>query len=147
MSEQNTEKSISKPARNVPTEIPVGANKSMDISWLPENEREALLKQYMDGVLDIARKAVEYEVDSAVLEKTLGDLSDAAREISDAGNAVTIKHTRKTAGGETRIIIGNTEEAKRGKISKSQAGEKDWTPYYIFGGILALIIMVVLANN
>jgi len=40
--------------------------------------------------------------------------------------------------------MGNTEEAQSGKLSKSQTGEKDWTPYYIFGGILALIIIAAL---
>ena len=73
-------------------------------------------------------------------------MSDTTREISDRGDAVTITHTQTTKVGRTEIMMGNTEQAQSGKLSKSQTGEKDWTPYYIFGGILALVIIAALMN-
>jgi hypothetical protein len=116
----------------------------MDLSWLPENERKALLIDYTKGIMDISKKAQELHVDAAVLKRTLDDFSDTTREVSDSGNAVTITHSQTTKVGRTEVIMGNTEEAQSGKLSKSQTGEKDWTPYYIFGGILALIIIAAL---
>ncbi len=144
MSTNDQDKNITKSSGNVPTEINLGPSTSMDLSWLPENERKALLIDYTKGIMDISKKAQELHVDAAVLKKTLDDFSDTTREVSDSGNAVTITHSQTTKVGRTEVIMGNTEEAQSGKLSKSQTGEKDWTPYYIFGGILALIIIAAL---
>lgn len=131
---------------SVPTTIDLTPGTSMNISWLPEAERKALLVDYASGVLDISKKAQELHVDSAALKKTLNDLSDTTRDVAESGNAVTVSHTQTTSVGRTEVIMGNTEQAQRGKLSKSQTGEKDFSPYYIFGGILALIIIVALMN-
>lgn len=132
---------------SVPTKIDLTLGTSMDISWLPESERKVLLTDYTKGILDISRKAQELHVDSAALKKTLDDLSVTTKEVSESGNAVTISHTQTTSVGRTEVIMGNTQQAQSGKLSKSQTGEKDGTPYYIFGGALALIIIVALMNG
>lgn len=147
MSENDQEKSLTKSSGGVPTEINLGPSTSMDLSWLPENERKALLIDYTKGMMDISKKAQELHVDAVVLKNTLDDLSDTTREVSDSGNAVTITHSHTTKVGRTEIMMGNTEQAQSGKLTKSQTGEKDWTPYYIFAGILALIIIAALMSG
>ena len=144
MSEDDREKNLTKSGSSVPTEINLGPSTSMDLSWLQENERKALLIDYTKGMIDIGKKAQELHVDAAVLKRTLDDLSDTTREVSDSGNAVTITHSQTTKVGRTEVMMGNTEQAQSGKLSKSQTGEKNWTPYYIFGGILALILIAAL---
>ena len=139
MSTNNQDKNITKTSGNVPTD-----KLAMTMRITDENERKALLIDYTKGIMDISKKAQELHVDAAVLKKTLDDFSDTTREVSDSGNAVTITHSQTTKVGRTEVIMGNTEEAQSGKLSKSQTGEKDWTPYYIFGGILALIIIAAL---
>lgn len=131
---------------SVPTKIDLTPGTSMDISFLPEDERKELLTDYAKGILDISRKAQELHVDSRALKKTLDDLSVTTKEVSESGSAVTISHTQTTSVGRTEVMMGNTEQAQRGKLSKSQTGEKDWMPYYIFGGILAVIIIAALIN-
>jgi len=131
---------------SVPSRIDLTPGTSMDISWLTESERKSLLADYTKGMLDISRKAHELHVDSAALRKTLDDLSATTKEVSESGNAVTVSHTQTTSVGRTEVIMGNTQQAQSGKLSKSQTGEKDWNPYYIFGGILALIIIAALMN-
>ncbi len=131
---------------SVPSRIELTPGTSMDISWLPESERKALLVDYVKGILDVSKKAQELHVDAAALRKTLDDLSATTREVAQSGNAVTISHTQTTSVGRTEVIMGNTQQAQSGKLSKSQTGEKDWTPYYIFGGFVALILIVALMN-
>lgn len=131
---------------SVPTKIDLTPGTSMDISFLPEDERKELLTDYAKGILDISRKAQELHVDSRALKKTLDDLSVTTKEVSESGSAVTISHTQTTSVGRTEVMMGNTEQAQKGKLSKSQTGEKDWMPYYIFGGILAVIIIAALIN-
>lgn len=147
MSEIEGKKSITKFSGRVPAVINLGPSTSIDLSWLPENERKALLLDYAKGMIDISKKAQELHIDAAVLKKTLDDLADTTIEVSESGNAVTITHTQTTKVGRTEVMMGNTEQAQSGKLSKSQTGVKDWTPYYIFAGILALIIIAALMNR
>ncbi len=144
MSTNDQDNNIVKTCSDVPTEINLGPSSSMDLSWLPENERKTLLIDYAKGIMDISKKAQELHVDATVLKKTLDDFSDTTREVSESGNAVTITHSQTTKVGRTEVIMGNTAEAQSGKLSKSQTGEKNWTPYYIFGGIVALILIAAL---
>ena len=147
MSENEEKKSLTISGDNVPEVINFGPSTSIDLSWLPENERKALLLDYSKGMIDINKRAQELHVDAAVLKKTMGDLADTTIQVSESGNAVTITHTQTTKVGRTEVMMGNTEQAQSGKLSKSQTGVKDWTPYYIFGGILALIIIAALMNR
>jgi hypothetical protein len=147
MNDNEQEKRIAKPGAGVPTAINLGPSTQMDLSWLTENERKALLVDYAKGMIDISAKAQELHVDAGILRQTLHDLSNATREISESGNSVTITHSQTTKVGRTEVIMGNTQQAQSGKLSKTQAGEKDWTPYYIFAGILALIIIAALLGK
>jgi hypothetical protein len=147
MSENEKGKSITKFSGSVPAIIDLGPSTKIDLSWLPENERKALLLDYAKGMIDISKKAQELHIDAAVLKKTLDDLAGTTIEVSESGNAVTITHTQTTKVGRTEVMMGNTEQAQSGKFTKTQTGVKDWTPYYIFAGILALIIIVALMNR
>lgn len=147
MTEESKDTQLQKTSgSSVPSRIDLSPSTSMDISWLSESERKALLIDYTKGILNIGRKAQELHVDSAALRKTLDDLAATTKEVSDSGNAVTVSHTQTTSVGRTEVIMGNTQHAQSGKLSKSQTGEKDWTPHYIFGGILALVVIVALMN-
>lgn len=146
MSENNQNRIVEKTAGNMPAEIFLGQNTSIDISWLPEPESKALLKDYTKGILDIDLKAKMLHVEAAALKKNLCDLSDTVREVSDSGNSVTISHVNTTDIGRTEVVMGNTDQAHSGKLTKSQTGEKDWNPYYIFACILALVIIFALSG-
>ncbi|MGE4070691.1 MAG: hypothetical protein AB7E72_05900 [Lysobacterales bacterium] len=139
----------SQPNRNalVPSKIDLAPGTSIDIAWMPEKDRQVLLGEYTKGLLDIAKKAQELHVDSAALRKTLDDLAGTTREVAETGNAVTISHTQTTSVGRTEVIMGNTQQAQSGRLSKSQTGEKDYTPWYVFGGILAFVIIVALMGK
>ena len=140
MSEENN-----LPARgrsNVPTSVPISSNTSLDLSWMPEAQRAQLLAEYTRGGLDIARKAQELQVDVEVLRDTLGNLTETTRRVAADGNSVTITHTQTTSVGRSEIIMGNTDNSRSGKLSKTQTGEKDWTPIYILAGLIAIVLIV-----
>ncbi len=138
MSNQNP--LATQPAKS-PSIIPLGPTNSIDLSFLPEAQREALLADYAKGVLDVSKKANELHLDVAVLRTTLDNLSNTTREVSESGNAITISHTQTTKVGRTEIKMGNTDEAKSGKLTRSQSGERDWTPIYILAGLGAIVLI------
>jgi hypothetical protein len=129
----------------VPMSVPIGPTTSLDISFLPENERKALMVEYTRGVLDISKKAQELHVDVGVLKNTLETLASTAKDVSESGNAVTIAHTQTTKVGRTEVMIGNTQQAQSGKFSKSQTGERDWKPFYVIGGLIAAVLIAAVA--
>lgn len=142
MSDSNGRAVIPQTSRT-PSVVTLGPIPTIDLSFLPEAQRDQLMTEYAKGVLDVARKAHELHVDVGVLKNTLDSLSQTTKEVSESGNAVTISHTQSTKIGRTEIKMGNTDEAKSGKMSRSQTGERDWTPYYIFAGIAALILIAM----
>src|SRR5690242_5790591 len=127
-----------------PTSIALATGQTIDLSFIPDAQRTALMAEYMRGTIDIARKANELHVDVVTLRNTLGALAETTRQVSQDGNAVTVTHTQTTAVGRTEIIMGNTETAGQGKLSPTQTGrETNWTPYYIFAAIAAVVLIVI----
>ena len=125
----------------VPTTVSLSPSTSLDLSWLPEDQRAQLLTDYTKGMLDISKKAQELHVDVGALKASLGTLTDTTRTLAQDGNAVTVSHTQTTSIGRTEIIMGNTDSARVGKLTKSQTGERDWTPIYVIFGIIALVLI------
>jgi hypothetical protein len=126
---------------NTPAVLKVGPLTNIDISQLPADVQAELVTQYARGSLDIAKKAQELHVNVGVLKETLDNLARTTKDVSDGGNAVTITHSQTTPIGRTEIKMGNTEEAKSGKLSSSQSGQKDLTPIYIVAAIAAIVVI------
>jgi len=137
-------KDLIKANSGVPSQINISHSSVLDLSGLSQEQQHTLLMEYNKGMVDIALKAHELNIDTEILKKTLNNLSETAADVSKSGNAVTMTHTQDTKIGRTEIMIGNTEQAQKGKFSKSQTGEKNWTPYYIFAAIAALILIFAL---
>ena len=137
----NPRTDVTKAEGQVPMSIPLGPKTTMDLSWLPEEERRALLREYTGGMLDISRKAQELHVDVGALDATLQSLTGTTKQASEQGDAITLTHTHTSSVGRTEVIMGNTDRAQSGKLTKSQTGEKDWTPYYVIGGLIAAVLI------
>ena len=58
-------------------------------------------------------------------------MAEITQEVSASDDAVTVSHTQESSVGRTEVIMGNTEQAMRGRLTKSQTGERDWLPYLI----------------
>ena len=111
------------------------------LSLLPESERNALMQEHTRGMLDLHRKATEMHVDVAALSAALGTVSGTTLQAAKDGNSVTASHTQTTSIGRTEVIMGNTDAARVGKLTKSQTGEFNWTPIYVIVGIIALVMI------
>lgn len=133
------------PAKAPPTSVQLGPSSSLDLSWLPEDKRAELLADHAKGMLDLNKRAQELHVDVGALKATLATMSETTQQVSDDDNAITISHTQTTSVGRTEIMMGNTDKARSGKLSRSQTGERDWTPAYIIGGLIALVLIAAAA--
>jgi hypothetical protein len=127
---------------STPASVSLSPTVALDLSWLPEDKRAALLEEHARGMLAISRKAQEMHVDVAALTVALGAVSNATLQATKDGNSATASHTHTTSNSRTEIIMGNTDAARVGKLTKSQTGETNWTPIYIIIGIIAVVIVV-----
>lgn len=109
---------------NMPTSVVSGTTTAVEmLSMLPENQRNALLAEHAKGMLDISRKATEMHVDVAALSAALGTVASTTVQAAKDGNSVTASHAQTTSIGRTEVIMGNTDAARVGKLTKSQTGE------------------------
>jgi len=131
----------------VPTSVSLSPTATMDLAWLGEEERKALLVEHSRGMLDLSRKAQELHVDVNTLKNTLDQLATTTREVSEAGNSVGITHTQTTKIGRTEVTMGNTKAATEGRLTSSQTGERDMRPYYIIGALIAVVLVAALVGN
>lgn len=144
---KNTGKDVAVRVEHTPTTIAFGPASMIDLSGIPEAERAKMLAAYNNKVLDISATAQKMRVDVDALRATLGSLALTTNEAAQAGNSITITHTQDTSIGRTEIIMGNTDQARTGKLSRSQTGERDWTPYYVAGGLIALVIIAAVLGG
>lgn len=126
-----------------PSVVPLGPAPSLDLSGLPDDQRLALIADYAKGRIDIAHRAEELGVEIRALDETLKTLTDTTKDVSASGDAVTITHTQTTSVGRTEIIMGNTTQAQSGKLSRSQTGDTDWTPFLIGGGLIGAVLVAL----
>ena len=115
----------------------------LDVSMLSEEQQNALVVDYQQGLIDIRLRAATLGVDVTVLGETLRQMSEQTQAISETDASVTITHTQDSSLGRTEIIMGNTEQAHRGRLTRSQGGDRDWTPFYVIGGLIVLAIALV----
>lgn len=126
----------------ISTSVVSGTSTAFELlSMLPENQRNALMAEHAKGMLDITRKATEMHVDVAALSAALGTVANTTIQAAKDGNSVTASHAQTTSIGRTEVIMGNTDAARVGKLTKSQTGEFNWNPIYIILGILALVLI------
>ncbi|MGR4000610.1 MAG: metal-dependent hydrolase, partial [Alphaproteobacteria bacterium] len=114
-----------------------------DLPYVSEEQKSELLMQLARGEIDIFKRAQEIGVDVVALRGTLDTMSDSTAEVSAAGNSVTITHTQDSSVGRTEVIMGNTSRAQSGKLTKSQTGERDFTPFYVIGVLVAIVLIAV----
>ena len=138
-SPKNTEDTT---GNNLPTKtINLAHNQVLDLSDLTETQIQELKIQYNSGMIDIQKKAAELQVEVGALDAVLRSMNDQAAKATEAGTHATITHTQTSTAGRTEVVIGNTDKAASGKISRSAAGQKDIKLWII--GILAITGIII----
>jgi hypothetical protein len=140
--DRDTRNVVPAPPSSVPTSIPLVPTTHIDLGWMPEDQRRALLTEYTRNTLNLSAKAVELGIEVNDLRAKLDSLANATQALSDKGNAVTATLVHNSTAGRIEVNMGNTLTAWKGRMSRSQTGEFNWIPVYIIGGVIAVIIVI-----
>jgi hypothetical protein len=123
--------------------ILLGQSTQLDLSSLSEVDRTEMVRRFAEGRIELARKAGELAVENQALDQRLDGMVDTVMRASESGTSATLTGAYNDNMGRTEIIMGNTETAAKGKLSRSQAGEKDMTLFYVM--IAAIVIVIIVA--
>lgn len=123
-----------------------GKNSELDISQLtPEQQRE-LRARHAKGMIDAEVRAHDIAVDAQALDKGLETMAHHTKEISkEEGLSVTLTQVREDKMGRTEVIMGNTDTASKGRLSRSQSSQKDTTLIWFALAVLVIIAIVIIA--
>ena len=113
------------------------------VRGLSEEDASAVRKQFALGMVGLAIREKEVDVDGQGLREKLGRAVQAAAAADEKGLSVTETTTHDHGTGRTEFIVGNTDTAAKGKLNRAQRGEQDPTLYYVI--IIAIAILIAAA--
>ena len=122
-------------------------NTRIDLTGLTEEQIQELKMKHVDDIITLQKKSIEADIDTRVLGNKLGTMGKNTAEVSQSGSSVTITNVSEDSLGRTETIMGDSDAAKKGKLSRSQTGAKDNTLYWIGLGAFVLIIIAIIASN
>ncbi len=123
------------------TQIQLGPNEQLDLSGLTEEQQQELKMKHAEAMIDVNKKTQELVADAGALNHSLGTMAHHTGEVAADGHDVTITHTQDNSLGRTEVIMGTSDAAKRGKLTRSQTGQSDQT--YLFVGAAVFIVIVL----
>jgi len=135
---QETQKLEDLPSENT---IKLSGTDLLDLSGLTEGQISELKVQYAEGMIDLKKKAEELKMDVGALDAALGSFNDQTSRATQEGSSATINHSQTTSLGRTEVVIGNTDRAAAGKLSKTATGAPDKT--VIIVGIIAVAAIII----
>lgn len=122
--------------------IQLGQNNQLDLSGLTTEQQQQLKVKNAEAMIEVNQKAQELVADAGALNHQLGTMSHHTGEVSEKGLDVTISNTSDNSLGRTEIIMGTSDAAKRGKLSRSQTGRAD-DHTYLYAGVAVFVVIVI----
>ena len=115
----------------------------LDLSNLAPEAKQQVAERAQEAILDLKKKAGEAQIDIQGTKANLDNFNDTVREASKDGSSITLTHTQSTSTGRTEVVMGNTEKAAAGKISRSGLGLDDNTLKIIAVIAVALVLVAI----
>ena len=117
-------------------------NQTVDLSQLDEEAKKELHKLIVKQKAELAKKGMEQSIDVDSLRARLNTFGNQVYDVMEKGGSITITNTKDDSIGRTEEIMGNTDEAARGKLSRIAKGLPDNSKWLIIGGVMVAIIAI-----
>ena len=123
--------------------LQLGSNTQIDLSGLTLEQQQQLKIKHAEASIAINRKKQEIIADVGALNHSLEVMAHNTSEVAAAGADVTITHTQDNSLGRTEVMMGTSDAAKRGKLTRSQTGQPDHTNLFAAVGVFVVIIIAL----
>ena len=118
-------------------------NKSVDLSHLDEESKKEIHQLIAKQKVELAKKGMEQSIDVDSLRARLNTFGNQVYDVIEKGGSITITNAKDDSIGRTEVIMGNTDEAAKGKLSRSAKGLPDNSKWLIIGGVVVAIIAIL----
>ena len=126
----------------------LSSGETLDLSELSSAAKEEIRAKHANAVLDLKVKAQEAQLDLQSTTMQLDGYTEQVRKASEDGAASTISFSTSNSVGRTEVIMGNTDAAAKGKLSRTAKGESDITMKIVIAvGVFAVIIAAILSSK
>ena len=136
-----------KQSDSFPESISLTDGTNLSLKGLNEEQKQALVMKYAGSMLDLQKKATENSIDAQGIRNQIDSHIDQSNKATQDGNSATISYTHDSSLGRTEALIGNTDRAAGGKLSKSATGEKDNTIMIITIIAVAAVLIAIFASG
>jgi hypothetical protein len=119
----------------------------INLENLNEEQRQNISGKFADAQLELVKKAQQAQIDLGATKQGLDDFANTVKISTAEGTSTTITHTQTTSVGRTEIVMGNTEKAAKGTISRSGAGLTDNSLKIIVIIAVAVVLAIIFAGN
>ncbi len=123
----------------------LGAQEELDLSNLGTVEQRAIEAKFLEKAIERDDRRQRLKDD---LTATAAQLDQFTRAVGDAtanNAAATITNAKEDSYGRTEMILGNSDAAKTGKLSRSQQGLSDNARFWTLLAIIAGVVIVLVA--
>jgi len=126
--------------------IYLGYQQLIDMTGMSDEQKKLLKQKHAEGLIDVGKKAALLAVDTQALGAKLRTIAQSTNEVMESGSSITITNVNDDSLGRTEIIIGDSDAARKGKLTRSQTGSRDYTLYYIGTAIVIILILALLVR-
>ena len=140
-------KDIVQRGEQLPEQITLSGGETLSLQGLSDEQKRTLMMQHAGAMLDLQKKATEYGIDSQGIRNQIDSHIDQANKAKQDGTSATISYDQDSSLGRTEVLVGNTDKAASGKISKSATGEKDNSVMIIVIIAIAAVLVAIFASG
>ena len=127
---------------NLPDTISLGNDGEIQLSGLDDEAKKELVSRYAEAKLDVAKKAAEMAIETQQVNNRIGDIANNVAKANQDQSSATVTGSYSDNLGHTEVIIGNTERAAKGKLTKSQSGSNDYTVLIVAILVIGAVLIV-----
>ncbi len=140
-------KDIVQRGEQLPEQITLSGGETLSLQGLSEEQKRTLMMQHAGAMLELQKKATEYGIDSQGIRNQIDSHIDQANKAKQDGTSATISYVQDSSLGRTEAMIGNTDKAASGKLSKSATGERDNTVMIVVIIAIAAVLVAIFASG
>ena len=130
-----------------PASLDMGDMQSLDISMLNEEQQQAMQIKLNEAKIDLAASAQKAKIDLEVTKSKMDLHSEMSKTASADGTAYTGTDSYDSSIGRIEMVVGNTERAAKGRMTRSGAGLEDISMKVIITIAIAVVILAMILGG
>ncbi len=114
---------------------------TISLEGLTPEQKQELKMKYASMAIETQDRVNRLASDVNALGASLNVMAKNTKDVAESGQSITITNTKEDNLGRTEVIMGTSDAAKSGKLTRSARGLKDNTTLWL--GVVVLVIAII----